>query len=96
MVSSYSADDVRELAQSTLISVANDQGAPAAARAQAARTLLELHGHLGAGRKPAIDPEQASLATMTRDELLAAVADLRRNRSTPAEQPTGRKSRSAP
>lgn len=44
---------LRDIAISTLVTVAQDKTAPAAARSQSARALAEIVGLLGAGRVPA-------------------------------------------
>ncbi len=83
MSKKYSPDDIRELAQTALVEVCKAPKTPAAARAQAARTLLEMTGAIGRHAKPAEDEDAKDLATMSKDEMLAALAEMRRNRSTP-------------
>ena len=51
----YSAEQIRGKAITALIRVVDDQAAPAAAVAQASRTLLELNGLIGAKAKPPAD-----------------------------------------
>ena len=65
--------DDETLAKAALRSVMLDKAAPAAAKAQAARTMLELLGSLGRHAKPPVD-ESRSLAEMTPDELRRELA----------------------
>lgn len=62
--------DDETLAKAALRAVMLDPTAPAAAKAQAARTMLELSGSLGKHAKPPVDPSR-SLAEMTPEELRA-------------------------
>lgn len=68
------AQDV-DLVRETLRAICGDQTAPAAARAQAARTLAEMVGALGRHAAPPAGAGKA-LADMTRDELEAELAGL--------------------
>lgn len=63
------------LARQALRAVAGDKDAPAAARAAAARTLLELTGDLGRHAQPPVD-ETKPPAEMTVDEMRAELAAL--------------------
>ena len=65
-----------QIAVETLRSVMLDDAAPAAAKAQAARTLLELEGALGKHQAPPI-AERQDLSTMSRQELLEELATMR-------------------
>jgi hypothetical protein len=64
-----------------LQSVADDPGSPAAARAQAARTILEYLGGIGRHAKPPEEAASRSLASMSRSELLAELSAMRGERS---------------
>lgn len=66
------AGDV-ELVRKTLRAICNDGNAPAAARAQAARTLAEMAGALGRHAKPK-DDDGKPVGEMTRAELEAELA----------------------
>lgn len=68
------AQDV-DLVRETLRAICRDAGAPAAARAQAARTLAEMVGALGRHAAPPA-PAGKPLADMTRDELERELAGL--------------------
>lgn len=61
-----------DLARRTLRAVCFDTDAPAAARSQASRTLLELSGHL----KSAYNADNKDLSTMSVKELDAMIARL--------------------
>lgn len=70
--------DDRELAVAALRAVCQDADAPAAARAQAARTLLEMAGALGRhAPPPASAGRDRPSHEMTRDELRAEIARLK-------------------
>ena len=71
-----SVQSVRKIATSALLQVAADPEAPASARSQAARSLLELIGDLGAKASPLKDREAADLTQLTPDELAAELAAL--------------------
>jgi len=75
-------DEDLELARRVLREVAQDGEAPPAARAGAARTLLELIGALGRHAAPPPDPSRA-LSEMDAGELRAELARLRRMRAAP-------------
>lgn len=66
----------RALAAQALRDVIADQDAPAAAKTQAARTLLEMEGALGKHQTPPVATRQ-DLSTMTRAEILAEIERLR-------------------
>lgn len=70
--SSASPVDAVALASETLQGICQDENAPAAARAQAARTLLELAGALKTG----LPNEQKPGAEMTASEIDARLAAL--------------------
>jgi hypothetical protein len=72
----------QEIAVQTLRSVMADEAAPAAAKAQAARTLLELEGALGKHQAPPTS-ERQDLSAMSRSELLAELATMRTHQTTP-------------
>lgn len=74
---------IRELAIATLRAVASDANAPAAARAQSARTLLELDGSIGKGSETKGELETRDLATLSPGELDAEIARLERETRTP-------------
>lgn len=63
------------LAKAALREVMQDPAAPAAARAAAARTMLELNGALGRHAAPVVDPSKGT-AELSRAELLAELASL--------------------
>jgi hypothetical protein len=69
--------DNHQLAVETLRAVMLDPAAPAASKAQAARTLLELDGHLGRYQPPPSAGDARDLAGMSRAELLAELAAMR-------------------
>lgn len=60
----------------------SDASAPAAARVQAARTLLEMGGAIGKHQSPPEDEETKDLATLTRADLLAELTKVKRSRRT--------------
>lgn len=64
-----------ELAKEALRAILRDDAAPAAARAQAARTLAEMVGALGRHSKPQRD-DLPPLGEMTRQQLEAELAGL--------------------
>lgn len=69
-----SDDAIVALAKAALASVLSDPGAPAAAKASAARTVLEMAGALGAGaRRGGVS---RSVSEMTADEIDAEIARL--------------------
>lgn len=72
---SADAQDV-DLVRETLRAICRDPSAPAAARAQAARTLAELANALGRHAPPPPPPVTKPLAQMTRAELEAELARL--------------------
>ena len=69
-----SLDDL-ELAKQALRDVLQDGTAPAAARAAAARTMLELNGALGRNAAPPIDSGKGT-SELSRAELEAELASL--------------------
>ena len=71
-------DTIRELAVSTLMAVCRDFEAPAAARAQASRTLLETIGVLGKSATGLPD-DARDLSTMSAAELDEEIRRLSRN-----------------
>lgn len=71
-------DRLRRAAVSALETVATDAGAPAAARAQAARTLLELLGELGRNAAPGGELAERDVSTMSAQELDQELARMRR------------------
>ena len=66
-------EDQIALARQTLEEICKDKRAPAIARARAARTLLEISGHLRNPRAPA---RKAEAVEMSLDELDARLAEL--------------------
>lgn len=70
------SDDLKAIAIATLKAVANDEKAPAAARAAAARTLLEMIGAIGRLQVPESGSE-TSLAEMSASDLDAEIDRLR-------------------
>jgi hypothetical protein len=68
-------DDDLDLAKEALRQVLRDSTAPAAARAAAARTMLEVNGLLGRNAATPIDPGKGT-SEMTRDDMLAELAAL--------------------
>ncbi len=71
------------LALDTLRDVARDATAPAAARGQAARTLLEAKGVLGRHAEPPPKVGDAPVSSLSRQALEAELASLRRTGSAP-------------
>ena len=67
---------LRRIALDALREVASDGKAPPAARAQAARTLLEALGLLRAG-EGSLEPETGDVASMSRDDLDREIARLK-------------------
>jgi hypothetical protein len=55
----------KTLVDETLTAICQDKDAPAAAKAQAARTLAEIHGLLGRHAEPPKDDERPSEMTST-------------------------------
>jgi hypothetical protein len=74
-------DDTRELALAALRDICGNPDAPAAARAQAARTLLEIDGSLGKHALPPIKPGNKPLAELSREEMAAELQALRTSRA---------------
>lgn len=70
----------RKLALDTLAAVAADENAPAAARAAAARTLLEFEREIGRHAAPKDKPDKP-LSMMSRDDMVAELAALREARA---------------
>jgi hypothetical protein len=66
-------DDDLELAKQALRDVLADRQAPAAARAAAARTILELNGALGRNAAPPIDTSRPTVE-LSRAEMEAELA----------------------
>jgi hypothetical protein len=64
-----------DLAKEALRDVMRDGSAPAAARAAAARTMLELNGALGRNAGVPIDPSRPT-SELSRGDLLAELASL--------------------
>jgi hypothetical protein len=64
----YIVGELANVATGTLVSVMTDKEAPASARVQAARTVLEMSGELAKGRGKA-DDEDRPLSELTADEL---------------------------
>jgi hypothetical protein len=64
-----------DLAREALRDVLTDRQAPAAARAAAARTMLELNGALGRNAAPPIDPSKPT-SELSRADLLAELQAL--------------------
>jgi hypothetical protein len=60
---------LKDLALQTLRSVCSDQEAPAAAKAGAARTILELIGEIGRNATATGDTSSKSLSELTSAEL---------------------------
>jgi hypothetical protein len=71
-----SKDLIREVATSTLVSVSKDSKAPPAARAAAARTLLESIGDIGRLQSPTRQSEKP-LNEMSKAEIDAEIERLR-------------------
>jgi hypothetical protein len=67
--------DPVELARLTLQAICRDGGSPSAARAQAARTLLELAGALRSGSQDLASKPAGELTSDELDARLAALAD---------------------
>ena len=83
------------LALAALRAVAADPEAPAAARGQAARTLLEVRGSLGRHAAPPATAERA-LASMSRADIAAEIARLRAAASADTPQTRGKPPSAAP
>lgn len=80
--------DDAALARHALRAVAADAQAPAAARAQAARTLAEMAGKLGAGRDTPQDT--APVFSLSRRDLEREIARLKASAQVrPSETPDG-------
>jgi hypothetical protein len=69
-------DDIRQVAMDALVKVARDPKAPAAARAAAARTLLESLGDIGRLQELAHASEKP-LTSMSQNEIDLEIARLR-------------------
>lgn len=67
----YISGELANVATGTLRQVMEDKKAPAAARVQAARTVMEMAGHLGKGAKD--DREDKPLSEMDAQELAALI-----------------------
>ena len=70
------AASLRRVALDALREVAGDPKAPAAARAQASRTILEALGLLRSGDQ-SLEPETGDVASMSRDDLDREIARLK-------------------
>ena len=75
------AENIRRVAVHALLAVASSDDAPAAARAQAARSLLELLGDLGPRAIPLAEREVRGLQMLTRGELERELSFLENERS---------------
>lgn len=75
-------DTVREIAQKALLGIASDANAPAAARASAARTLLEMEGAIGRNQSPQAPTDDKPLSSLSRADLEAELSRLQGNRVT--------------
>lgn len=71
-----STAEIRQQAEKALLEVANDLTAPSAARAAAARTLLEMVGAIGRNSSPSGDPKSRSLGELSGGDLEAEIARL--------------------
>jgi hypothetical protein len=78
-----SPDEIKDIAMSALLDVAADKQAPAAARAAAARTMLEVHGAIGRNQDLAKLDEHRSLAEMSPGEINEEIARLSRKLPRP-------------
>jgi hypothetical protein len=76
MAEKDTVEDLKAIALKALRQVAEDAESPAAARAQASRTLLEAIGVLGRGADALADRDRQDLTTMTRAELDAEIRRL--------------------
>ena len=63
----YISGELANVATGTLQAIMTDKEAPAAARVQAARTVLEMSGEIGRHKKP--DDEDRPLSELSADEL---------------------------
>jgi phage terminase small subunit len=63
----YISGELANVATGTLQAIMTDRDAPAAARVQAARTVLEMSGEIG--RHKRVDDEDRPLSELTADEL---------------------------
>jgi len=73
----YEADDIKDVALSALLEVAANNKAPAAARAAAARTMLEAIGAIGRLQDLArLDESKRSASEMSADEIAGEIARL--------------------
>ena len=70
------SENLREKAIATLTVVMDDAGAPAAARAAAARTILETIGVIGRNSQALQDLEVKDLSLMSQAELDAEIRRL--------------------
>lgn len=78
----YISGDLANVATGTLREVMQDKGAAPAARVQAARTVLEMAGHLGKGKTPGDD--EKPLAEMTLEEVTRLLGSLEHQRAQAA------------
>jgi hypothetical protein len=76
------SDTVRDIAQQALVEIASDPDAPSAARASAARTLLEMEGAIGRNQTPPSVTEDRPLSSLSRADLEAELSRLQGNRVT--------------
>lgn len=72
---------LRDIAVETLRGVCLDKEAPAAAKAQSARTILELMGELGRGGDARGEVETRDLASLSVSELDREIARLSRDQA---------------
>ena len=70
---------LREIALDALKEVAEDKNAPAAARAQASRTILEMLGELGRGADARGDVAERDLSTLSAAEIDAEIARMQKS-----------------
>ena len=76
--------DLEAIALAALRDVASDRKAPAAARAAAARTLLETAGRIGRLQAPGSGTERP-LNEMSASEIASEISRLRADRASPPE-----------
>jgi hypothetical protein len=76
-------DEIKDIAMNALLSVAEDTQAPAAARAAASRTMLEVIGAIGRNQDLAKLDERRSLAEMSPAEINDEIARLGRKLPRP-------------
>src|SRR6188768_2271976 len=75
----YEADDIKDVALSALLEVAANNKAPAAARAAAARTMLEAIGAIGRLQDLArLDESKRNAAEMSPEEISNEISRLSR------------------